>query len=239
MDSRVASALLALLLAAAAGCQEATPPPAAPGAPVVVAVPPAAGAAPPAASATPTAEAGKGAAAYTFDGIQIGSRFQSEVMPRPPYSTPCDIDPLDNPPGRIVVYGAKKCREQRFPEDTSVVFYLRGGKDEDRDLDVPIETIIWMGGGYFAERSDFPLQTGEPSTRATEVLGRPVRSFRIGEEERTLEVSTFGAGDVHAIAAGGKLVGFVVGRMPESTENERWEGLLQLYYRFTVGRGDR
>jgi hypothetical protein len=220
-----------------AGCTPA-PPPAKPAEVDIVTVP-APSASPAPKSEVPSATSPADGAGYAFDGIRIGSRFGREVMTRPPYDTPCDIDPLDHRTGQIVVYAAQPCRNRTFPEGTSIAFYLPAGSGGGEDLNVPIETIVWMGGGYFNTRSDFPLHTGEPVQRAEQMFGKPARTFRLADGERTLDVLAFPSGDLFAVAAGGTLVGFVVGKMPQDTENERWQGLLQLYYKLTLPKAAR
>ena len=91
---------------------------------VVVAAP--GGAAPP-----------KRAGDYTFDGFKLGDEYAAKVMRRAPYDQPCDDDPIDKKARRFMVYGALPCRDRTFPDQTTVMFYLR--YSEDKPLQQPIQ----------------------------------------------------------------------------------------------------
>lgn len=171
------------------------------------------------------------AASFTFDGFALGAPYASAVMARAPYDAPCDDDPIDERARRFMVYGGLPCRGRAFPEETTVLFYLRFAAGDAR-LEQPIEAFAWLGGGYFSTRSTFPLRVGEPASRAEEVLGPAVRTFRLERKEHTLTVQTH-AGDVHALVVGATLAGFVVGPMPEDPANEQWRGLMQMAARYT------
>src|SRR5262245_5268111 len=189
-------------------------------------------------SAPADSAAGKPAArdarGYTFDGFKLGDRYASKVMSRPPYHEPCDNDPIDKSARRFMVYGALPCRKRTFPEATTVAFYLAFAEGSYR-YEQPIEAFAWLGGGYFATRSNFPLRTGQPASAATEVLGAPIASFGLERNGQNVTVQRH-PGEVWSIADGGVLVGFVVGPMPAAPESEQWSGLMQMYERYTKPR---
>lgn len=170
---------------------------------------------------------------YTFDGFQLGTLYGSAVMSRAPYKEPCDNDPIDKKARRFMVYGALPCRERTFPEATTVLFYLRYA-EPDR-YEQPIVAFAWLGGNYFATRSNFPLRTGQPVSAAAEKLGAPQSKFQLERKGIVLSVHHH-RGDVWTISDKNVLVGFVVGPMPEEAENEQWRALLQMYGRYTVTR---
>jgi hypothetical protein len=177
----------------------------------------------------------QGAASYTFDGFKLGTLYGSAVMSRPPYDQPCDNDPIDGKARRFMVYGAQPCRERSFPENTTVLFYIKYAETPDK-YDQAIEAFAWLatGASYFASRSDFPVQTGQPASAAGEALGAPVKTFTV-ERKARVTVQRH-PGDVWSIAESDTLVGFVVGPMPEDPESEQWRGLMQMFERYTKPR---
>jgi hypothetical protein len=179
-------------------------------------------------------------AAFTFDGFHLGDTFGS-IATRAPYNDPCDIDPIEDGAFTGVVYGARPCRDRAFPEHTTVVLVLsrtEGLPDESQT----ILGLAWMGGGYFNERSDFPLDVGEPAARASEVLGPVVRSFPLERHGVTLLVQEHAGATpcgglcptTFSLVAGDTLVGFVVGFMPDDPGAERWGMIMQMYERYTA-----
>jgi hypothetical protein len=226
MSPRAPAALLTVLLTACAP----SAPVAAPAAEVVIAAPAASAAAPAPAGAKPARDA----RGYTFDGFKLGDRYGSTVMNRPPYATPCDNDPIDHNARRFMVYGALPCRDRTFPEATTVAFYLAFAEGPN-PYDQPIEAFAWLGGGYFATRSSFPVRTGQPASAAAEVLGAPIASFGLERKRQRVTVQRH-PGEVWSIVDSGVLVGFVVGPMPADPESEQWRGLMQMYVRYTKPR---
>jgi hypothetical protein len=181
-------------------------------------------------ASAPAAGTWRGAAAAVFDGFRLGSRYGSEVMTRDPYKQPCDDDPIDGKRRRFMVYGARPCRDRTFPEGTTVGFYLAYA--DSKSFDEPIEAFMWLGGNYFATRSDFPLKTGLPAAAAADALGAVTATFKVGEEDKALTVQKH-PGDTYSVVEGGALVGFVIGPMPGDPENEQWRALHQMYFRYT------
>lgn len=171
------------------------------------------------------------AASYTFDGFKLGTLYGSEVMSRPPYDQPCDNDPIDNKARRFMVYGARPCRERTFPENTTVLFYIKYTDTRD-DYNQPIEAFGWLGGNYFASRSDFPVRTGQPSSAVNEALGAPLKTFSVERKKARVTVQQH-PGDVWSVVEDGIAVGFVVGPMPQDPESEQWRGLMQMFERYT------
>jgi len=223
--STIAFALLNILGGAGCGPTPDSPPP---DVPQVAVTPPAA----PEVSEKPPSDPprARDAASYTFDGFKLGTLYGSEVMARPPYDQPCDNDPIDNKARRFMVYSARPCRERTFPENTTVVFYLKYAETPDK-YNQPIEAFGWLGGDYFASRSDFPARTGQPASAANEALGAPLKTFTV-ERKARLTVQRH-PGDVWSLAEDGSVVGFVVGPMPEDPESEQWRGLMQMFERYT------
>ncbi|NUQ72747.1 MAG: hypothetical protein HUU21_04250 [Polyangiaceae bacterium] len=225
-------AALAILLncfcGAGCGSSPDSPPPEVPQVPVEL---PAAPAAPPAEAQPAAPPKARDAASYTFDGFKLGTLFGSEVMSRPPYHQPCDNDPIDKNARRFMVYGAKPCRDRTFPEDTTVVFYIKYTDNRD-DYNQPIEAFGWLGGNYFASRSDFPVRTGEPANAVNQALGAPLKTFPLERKKASVTVQQH-PGNVWSVVEDGMAVGFVVGPMPEDPESEQWRGLMQMFERYT------
>ncbi len=226
---RVGALAACLLVAAACGSSPPEPRPFRDGAAPIAALPSAPAAPPPAAAAAAAAAWG-GASRVKLDGIGLGDRYGSTVMVRPPYDAPCDDDPIDHRARRFMVYGAKPCRGRSFPEQTTLMFYLH--HSEERPLDQPVEAVAWLGGTWFSSRSNFPLRVGEPLARAAEVFGPAEASFALARKGEGLRVQRH-AGPVYALAERERLVGFVVGPMPDDPENEQWRGLMQMWERYT------
>lgn len=167
---------------------------------------------------------------FTMDGFKLGDRF-GQVMKRPPYDQPCDNDPIDDRARRFMVYGALPCRERSFPEGTTVAFYIRYS-DADRYAQ-PIEAFAWLGGDYFATRSDFPLKTGVDRARADAALGESDELFELRRSDHRLVVRGH-PGPIYSLADGETIVGYVLGPMPADGDNEQWRGLMQMYVRYTL-----
>jgi hypothetical protein len=184
---------------------------------VVVAAP--GGAAPP-----------KRAGDYTFDGFKLGDEYAAKVMRRAPYDQPCDDDPIDKKARRFMVYGALPCRDRTFPDQTTVMFYLR--YSEDKPLQQPIQAFAYLYGSYFNSRTDFPLKPGTTLDRARQALGKAGPTFTIARKRDSLTVHPF-PGDVYVVAKDAKVVGFVLGPMPADPQSEQWRGLMQMYVRYT------
>lgn len=216
--------LAGLLLGSGCDHPATTPPPAAPPAEVSIAAPPPP---PPAPAKKPARYA---AADMTFDGFKLGADY-GKLMTRPPYNDPCDDDPIDHKARRFMVYGALPCRDRTFPEATTVAFYLRFAEGPTQ-FNQPIEAFAWLGGGYFSTRSDFPLRTGAPASDAAETLGPPLKTFSLQRRKSAITVQRH-EGDISVLIDDGKLVGFVVGPMPDDPESEQWRGLMQMYDRYT------
>ncbi|MDH5603322.1 MAG: hypothetical protein OEY51_05270, partial [Cyclobacteriaceae bacterium] len=78
---------------------------------------------------------------YVFDEFKVGDNF-SEVVQRAPYNQPCDSDPIDN--RRFIVYGALPCRDRSFPDETTVMFYLKNSEKDSYNQ--PIEAFGFLHG---------------------------------------------------------------------------------------------
>lgn len=98
----------------------------------------------------------------------------------------------------------------------------------------PIEAFAWLGGNYFETRSDFPAKIGIPATEADAKLGAPSAKLTILGHGGQLEVR-FHRGDVQSVVLGDRVVGDVIGPMPNEPGNEQWTGLSQMYFRYTYG----
>lgn len=175
---------------------------------------------------------GKAAGEYLLDGIRIGDPI-GPVLTRAPYDRPCDIDPVDGRTGWIAVYGGLPCNDRTFPEGTSVVFLTTPEGTEDEPSGT-IEAVAWLRGTWFSTRSDFPLAPGVRLAMVRRHFGRPVRTLRIVRQSTELTAHVFAAG-VSALTAGhdGRVIGFVLGRMPDDPANERWRAMAQVLDRFS------
>ncbi len=67
-------------------------------------------------------------------------------MKRAPYKSPCDNDPIDKRKRRFMVYGALPCRNRTFPQQTTVMFYLRHSKTDRYNQ--PIQAFAYLHGSY-------------------------------------------------------------------------------------------
>jgi hypothetical protein len=197
----------------------------------------------PAALARPSGTAAAARAAprpakdYKLDGFALGTPYGSAIQSRAPYKEPCDDDAIDKRARRFMVYGAKPCRDKTFPEDTTVAFYL-SYVEGPTEFEQPVLAFAWLGGNYFASRSDFPLKVGEPKARATEIFGPPEKTFTL--ERKGIEVSVEShSGDVHVVIDGEVICGFVLGPMPPDGGSEQWRALMQMYQRYTNRVGAR
>ena len=143
---------------------------------------------------------------------------------------PCDNDPIDNYARTFMIYGGKKCRYSKFPNNTTVMFYLR--YSEKNKYSQPIEAIGYLVGSYFNDKTNFPLRPGDDINLAFEYFGKEVNAFKIGRNEENLMVHVFN-NKIHVITVRKTIIGFVIGNMPSDPKNEQWRGLLQMYQRYT------
>ncbi len=167
---------------------------------------------------------------YVFDGFRLGDIYSEKAMKRAPYDNPCDNDPVDGAARRFMVYGALPCRDRVFPENTTVMFFLK--YSDTTPYAQPIVAFAWLYGSYFRTRSDFPLNPGDSLDRAKQAFGTIQRSFELIRKRSRLTVHAF-AGNIHVLCAGNTIAGFVIGPMPADPANEQWRGLMQMYDRYT------
>lgn len=172
---------------------------------------------------------------YRFDGLKLGDRFGTTVLPRAPYQQPCDDDPVDKKSRRAMVYGGRPCRGSAFPEGTSVVFLLPYAKEpREEALNQPILVFAFLGGTYFHRRSNFPLRAGDPASR-TALLGPVEATVDFPGYDTTLRAERH-PGDVYALLDGDRVVGGLLGAMPTDPANEQWDVILQMYERYAKER---
>lgn len=172
---------------------------------------------------------------YRFDGLKLGDRFSTAVLSRPPYQRPCDDDPVDKKSRRAMVYGGRLCRGSAFPEATSVVFLLPYAPAPGEEaLNQPILVFAFLGGTYFHRRSNFPLRAGDPASR-TALLGPVEATVSFPGYDTTLRAERH-PGDVYALLDGDRVVGGLLGAMPEDPASEQWDVILQMYERYTKER---
>jgi len=132
---------------------------------------------------------------HVFDEFKLGDNY-SEIMKRSPYSQPCDNGPIDDRNRRYIVYGALSCRDHSFPNETTVMFYLKYS-DED-SYNQPIEAFGYLYGSYFNDKTNFPLKPGDDLGVAQKELGEEIHTFNILRKEYTLKVHQFKA-DIYVI----------------------------------------
>lgn len=179
---------------------------------------------PDAASPTPTT-----AADFRFDGFRLGDSY-ADVFKRTPYTTPCDDDPIDRAKTiRSMVYGGLPCRGMSFPDKTTTLFFF-AFEDPDQ-FDKPIEAFAWLGGSYFAARSNSPLQLGAPAKDAIEVFGPPITSFEVGKRVK-LRIQEH-KGSIFSIIAHDTVVGIAVGALSTDPQSGYWEVITAMYRRYT------
>ncbi len=193
--------------------------------------------------AEPAPSASSAVSARTFDakhvaldGIKLGDLYASTVKTRKPYDEPCDDDAIDNDNRRFMIYGAKECRNRVFPEETTLAIYIAYAKGHEK-FEQPVQAIAWLGGNYFATRSDFPMRVGDPVAKAQETFGASTKTFSVERKKQSFTVEQH-AGDVYVIIDNAHIVGFVVGAMPDDPQNEQWRALMQAYVRYTKPKKD-
>jgi hypothetical protein len=147
-------------------------------------------------------------------------------MVKPPYTAPCDNDPIDKNARRAMFYAPEKCRRSpAFPDNTLVTFYLKFDESENR-YSQPVEAILWLGGNYFQGKTDFPYSAGINPVTIT-AFGKPEIITR-DYKNRIFKIYRFN-GDINAIVLEGKVIGYIVGTMPDSQESEQWRMILKVY----------
>ncbi len=167
---------------------------------------------PPPAPVESTAPAPK--RALELDGIALGDRLEG-VLARSPYDQPCELDALEGQPRQIVIYDPEPCEGTSFPDATLLLLFVRRPPSGRT-----IETIAWIGGTYFSERSSFPLENGTPKGVLDAALGSPVRSFPL-DGEPTVTVWQHRP-ELHTFTRDGRAVGLVWGPMPAETRSNDW-----------------
>lgn len=166
---------------------------------------------------------------YPVDGAQVGQPF-AEVRAREAYGEPCSVAPAG--PRRVALYGAKGCK-RAFSADTSAVFLLEGEGAKQT-----VGAIAWLGGSWFDNRSNFPvnlrtpLPDEDPRTLAGAIELPATATLKLGEGADGLRVTRFGE-DIYIIDDGGRVVGIVVGVMPGDGKSPQWAALLGAWLRHT------
>ncbi len=167
-----------------------------------------------------------------LDGFRLGDSY-AELIKRTPYQDPCDDDPVDaEKTTRAMVYGGLPCRGQTFADGTTLVVFLPF--EEPDVFNKPIEAVVWLGGSYFNERSNFGLKIGADRSAVSETLGKPTGRFVILDPLEL--VVEFYRGDQFVIFDGDVAAGFAIGSMPKELRatDEHWEGVAQMYSRYTT-----
>lgn len=168
----------------------------------------------------------KTAEEFTFDGIRLGDNYQEKIAVKFPYTAPCDNDPVDKNSRRAMFYAPVECRRMpAFPDNTLVTFYLKFD-DSDKKYSQPVEALFWLGGNYFEGKTDFPYKVGiNPETikefGKAEIINRDYR-------KKIWQVYRF-KGNISAISLEGKVLGYIIGPMPESFDNEQWRMIFKIY----------
>ncbi|MBN1251014.1 MAG: hypothetical protein JXR51_04770 [Bacteroidales bacterium] len=185
----------------------------------------------------------KNAKQYTFDGFKIGDNF-GKMMDKYPYNQFCDQDPIDNKTRRFMCYAPVEHGGRAFPDQTTVVLYLKYAQDNFNthiEYKQPIEAFAYLYGYYFNNKTDFSLKPSDDLNLAKKQFGEEIKTFDItspenpydeDSQEYTLKVYQFN-GDIYIIADEDKIIGFVLGEMPSDPYNEQWLALMQMYSRYT------
>lgn len=166
---------------------------------------------------------------YTFDGFKLGDNY-GQIMQRSPYNLICDNDPIDNKARRFMCYTALACRDNSFPKETTVMFYLK--YSGENKYNQPIEAFGYLYGSYFNDKTNFPLKPGDKLSKAKRKFGKELNTFDISRKDVTLKVHQFNS-DIYIICNQKKIIGFVLGKMPSDPMNEQWRALMQMYHRYT------
>ncbi|MDY0004490.1 MAG: hypothetical protein RBU30_24555 [Polyangia bacterium] len=181
-------------------------------------------------------EARPGPRSYRFDGFRLGDPYAG-LLARAPYNRPCDDDPVDERKRRAMVYGALPCRGQTFPEQTTVVIFLKMNPPGAPFTAQPVEALVWLHGSYFRKRSDFPVHPGDRLDLGRRKLGKATGQMAL--KDRRLPALTVWRfpGDVHLLAQGELIRGVAIGPMPRDPANEQWRVVLQMLRRYTPALG--
>ncbi len=171
----------------------------------------------------------KDSRSFTFDKFKLEDNY-GKIMNRKPYNEPCDDDALDKDNRRLMVYGALPCRDRVFPGKTTVIFYLKYSKTDKYNQ--PIEAFAYLYGGYFNDKTNFPLKPDDSLKDAIKIFTQPIKSFRLIRKHSFLKIHKF-KGNIFVASKQKKIIGFVFGPMPSDPENEQWRSLIQMYDRYT------
>lgn len=178
---------------------------------------------------------------WTFDGATLGLSFPA-FSSKTGFPPPTDIDPINDGARSVVLFAAKPHRGVAFPEHTSVVLFTTRPLVAD-DPDAVVNTICWMGGTYFHERSDFPVHLGCGTDEVIERLGEPVEVHEVTQRGLTLSFMRHDE-DTYSVHREGRVVILIVGEMPPmpfgSPPTERraeWGGVVSTYLRLTPAAG--
>jgi hypothetical protein len=140
--------------------------------------------------------------------------------------TPCDNDPVDKNTRRAMFYAPRECRKTpAFPDNTLVTFCLKFD-DSENLYSQPIEAILWLGGKYFEGKTDFPY-TIDINPETITAFGK-AKIINKEYKKKVWSVYRFN-GDINAISLDKKVIGYVIGAMPESLENEQWRMIFKIY----------
>lgn len=118
------------------------------------------------------------------------------------------------------------------------MFYLR--YHDKNKYEQPIEAFAWLGGKYFDTRSNFPAKMGMTLEQVSKLFGKSLASIIIERSNTKVGIRLIAykfKRNIYAIADDVKkdiIVGYVVGLMPASAKNEQWQGLHQMYRRYTI-----
>ena len=172
------------------------------------------------------------------DGYKLGESALA-LHSRRRYAAPCDADQLPKHKLIVFAYGAQPCRGRQFEDGTSVIIFT--DLDTKDPKNQSIRTVAWLGGQYFHTRTNFPLKIGHRvrgkkgrKQMADRLKQSIVRTMQLKRQPR-LTVTTL-SGAIHLIDDGRHLIGVVLGPMPQTTKNDLWSGVLQVWEKYTQVR---
>lgn len=223
MAPRVTILPCALLLTAVA-CVPAPPSPSTPGpgSPALTSEPSSRS------STSPSPTSNVDLASITIDGIRLGAPV-AEVLARAPYTTPCDVDPIDQRRATLYFWAAGPCHDAGpFPEQTSVVIVTPQAPKGASDQEQPVELVIWAGGSFFDSKTNLPVKIGDDATAARASLGTPTHEEPItdlaqpGADEPMPNVVLLSwSARVHVLTRDGRVMAIAVGSLEGGEERRQ------------------
>lgn len=164
------------------------------------------------------------ASAFNLDGLRLGATI-GDFGGRHKSSL-CDDDPIEG--GKRHVWFFAPCNHKRALPDATVVAVLATPAKEGATPAGKATAIAWFGGNWPTHAGVFPVPVRATLPEVERALGPGQRLFDFkGVLDGGEHLVVYRHGEqLYSVIQNGAAIGFVIGRMSHSPNDEEWRGLV-------------